>query len=116
MNSPVLSSDDVPLAGTATNAVRLAILFLLLYFCFLIIRPFIPLVLWGAIIAVAIYPLHTKFTAKPTPRLVPTAFIVSMAAIAAAGPVRKRRTSVPLGESGCDRSLIAVTDSSQPSP
>ena len=64
MNSPVPSSDDGHFAGTATNAVRLAILFLLLYYCFLIIAPFIPLVLWGAIIAVAVYPLHTKFTAK----------------------------------------------------
>ena len=64
MNSPVPSSDDGRFGETATIAIRLAILFLLLYFCFLIIAPFIPLVMWGAIMAVAIYPLHTKFAAK----------------------------------------------------
>ncbi len=64
MNNPVPSSDSGAFEATATNAVRLGILFLLLYWCFLIIAPFVPLVLWGAIIAVAVYPLHTKLTAK----------------------------------------------------
>ena len=64
MNSPAVSSDDRNFEDTATNAIRLGILFLLLYWCFLIIAPFVPLVIWGAILAVAVYPLHTKLTSK----------------------------------------------------
>ena len=82
MNSPVQSSDDGHFAGTATNAVRLAILFLLLYYCFLIIAPFVPLVLWGAIIAVALYPLHIKFTAKLGNRGKLSATLLSLIALA----------------------------------
>ncbi len=64
MNSSTPSGDNGSFGNTATNAVRLGILFLLLYWCFLIIGPFIHLVVWGAIIAVAVYPLHTKFSAR----------------------------------------------------
>jgi predicted PurR-regulated permease PerM len=63
MNNSMSSAGDREFQKSATNAVRLGILFLLLYWCFLIIAPFIPLVLWGAIMAVAIYPLHQKLTA-----------------------------------------------------
>jgi predicted PurR-regulated permease PerM len=41
-------------------AVRLGLLLLLATWCFKIIEPFIVLVMWGVIIAVAIYPLFTK--------------------------------------------------------
>jgi len=41
-------------------AIRLGLLFLLISFCLDIIRPFVLPVMWGVIIAVAIYPLFTK--------------------------------------------------------
>lgn len=51
---------------TSTNraieiAIRLALIFLIVLLCFKIIEPFIVLVVWGAIIAVAIFPLYNKF-------------------------------------------------------
>ena len=43
-------------------AIKLTALAGILVCCFQIIHPFIMIVLWGAIIAVALYPLHTKLT------------------------------------------------------
>jgi predicted PurR-regulated permease PerM len=64
MNSPLSSNGEQNFEDTATNAIRLGILFMLLYWCFLIIAPFVHLVVWGAILAVAIFPVHTKLTLK----------------------------------------------------
>ncbi|NOQ14427.1 MAG: AI-2E family transporter [Methyloprofundus sp.] len=41
-------------------AIRLALVFLLIALCFEIIKPFMIIVVWGIIIAVAIYPLYNK--------------------------------------------------------
>jgi predicted PurR-regulated permease PerM len=40
--------------------IRIGLLMLLIYWCYSIVRPFIMPVLWGVIIAVAIYPIFTK--------------------------------------------------------
>ena len=42
-------------------AIRLGLLLLLAFWCFDIVKPFILPVMWGVIIAVAIYPLFVKF-------------------------------------------------------
>ena len=42
--------------------VKTALVFLIIYLCFLIFKPFMLPVIWGIIIAVAIYPLHVKLT------------------------------------------------------
>ena len=47
-------------ANTIEASVRLGLLLLLATWCFNIITPFIVPVVWGVIIAVAIYPLFTK--------------------------------------------------------
>jgi predicted PurR-regulated permease PerM len=44
-------------------AIRIGLVVLLVLWCFNIVKPFIMVVLWGAIIAVAIYPLFLKFSA-----------------------------------------------------
>lgn len=44
-------------------AIQIGLLFLLASWCIDIIRPFIGIIAWAAIIAVAIYPLHTKLAA-----------------------------------------------------
>jgi predicted PurR-regulated permease PerM len=42
----------------AETAIRIGVLALLLFWCFLIVKPFIVTIAWGAIIAVAIYPAY----------------------------------------------------------
>jgi predicted PurR-regulated permease PerM len=44
-------------------AIRIGLVVLLVIWCFNIVKPFMLVVLWGAIIAVAIYPLFMKFSA-----------------------------------------------------
>jgi predicted PurR-regulated permease PerM len=46
--------------NTIEAAIRLGLLLLLATWCFMIIRPFVEPVMWGVIIAVAIYPLFVK--------------------------------------------------------
>ena len=43
-------------------AIKLAAITLILFWCFQIIKPFILLVIWGAIMAVALFPVHKKLT------------------------------------------------------
>jgi predicted PurR-regulated permease PerM len=45
-------------------AIRIALLFLLLYWCYGIIKPFIDIMLWSVIFAVAQYPLYSWFRKK----------------------------------------------------
>ena len=44
-------------------AIRLVLLFLLVFFCYLIVHPFIMLLMWAVIIAVAVFPLFTRLRA-----------------------------------------------------
>jgi len=45
-------------------AIKIGVLALLIGWCFLILKPFISPVIWGVIIAVAVYPLYTWLKAK----------------------------------------------------
>ncbi len=58
MSDSALTPGTAGFYQTALTALRLGLIFLVVYWCYQIVAPFIPLVLWGAIIAVAIYPLH----------------------------------------------------------
>ena len=44
-------------------AIRISLIALLVYWCFLIFKPFLIPVLWAIIISVAVYPLYLKFEA-----------------------------------------------------
>ena len=43
-------------------AIRLALVFLIIYLCFAIIKPFFIMVIWGVVIAVAIFPIYNKLS------------------------------------------------------
>lgn len=47
---------------TLKSALHIGFIFILLLISFLIFKPFLLLVIWGIIIAVAFYPLHKRFT------------------------------------------------------
>ena len=67
---------------TALDALRLGSVLLAVYWCFRILAPFIPLVLWGAIIAVAIYPLHRKLAARLGNRTKLSATLITLLGLA----------------------------------
>ena len=62
MNSPVNSNNST--AQAIEIAIRLGLIFLILAWCLQILTPFISIVAWGAIIAVAIYNPYLKLVDK----------------------------------------------------
>ena len=62
-------------------AIKLGALAILIGWCFLILRPFVSLVVWGIIIAVAVYPLHIRLAAILGNRPRPAAAIMTIAAL-----------------------------------
>jgi predicted PurR-regulated permease PerM len=63
---------------TAHNVLRLGALLIMVYWCYQILAPFIPLVLWGAIMAVAAYPLYRKLAARLGNRMKLSATLVTL--------------------------------------
>ncbi|HYQ70868.1 MAG TPA: AI-2E family transporter [Gammaproteobacteria bacterium] len=64
MNTIPETTDDAVFQRRALEAaIRIGLVVLLVMWCFNIIRPFVMPILWGVIIAVAIYPLHMKISA-----------------------------------------------------
>ncbi len=47
-----------------TSFIQIAVVTLIVYWCFRILAPFFNIVVWGMLIAVALYPVHQKISAK----------------------------------------------------
>jgi predicted PurR-regulated permease PerM len=57
MNEPDKITQEKAYTGPAIDiAIRIGVIALLIALCFLILRPFISLVIWGTILAIALYP------------------------------------------------------------
>lgn len=63
MNSSTATSNKERFRETTLTVIRLFSIFLIIYWCYKILSPFIPLIVWGAIIAIALYPLQLKLSA-----------------------------------------------------
>jgi len=81
-NSSRSDEDKVFHARTMDAAIRISLLALLILWCFQIVRPFIMPVLWGAIMAVAIYPLFVKAYTAFGGRQKLTATLITLLALA----------------------------------
>jgi len=68
-------------------AIRLALLAALIYWCFVLVRPFIPILAWSVVLAVALYPLYAWLSDHigHRPKLAAT-FITVVAAAIVLGP------------------------------
>ncbi len=56
--------DSNPIIRTAETAIRLALFFLILYWCYSIIKPFTDILLWSVIFAVAFFPMYNRMQLK----------------------------------------------------
>ena len=56
--------DQKFLANAMASFLQIGALLVLLFWCFNIIKPFIGIMVWAVIIAVAVYPLHVSLAAK----------------------------------------------------
>ena len=83
MDSVTESPDDRQYhARIMDAAIRISLLALLVLWCFNIIKPFIMPVLWGAIMAVAIYPLFTMAQTRLGGRQKLAATLITLVALA----------------------------------
>jgi predicted PurR-regulated permease PerM len=78
MSDSASTSDKGGFNQSAVNALRLGLLFLIVYWCYRIVAPFIPLVAWGVIIAVAIYPLYSNLAERLGNRIKLSATLVTL--------------------------------------
>jgi len=78
MSDSASTSDKGGFDQMAISALRLGLIFLVVYWCYKIVAPFVPLVLWGAIIAVAIYPVHLKLAARLGNRMKLSATLITL--------------------------------------
>jgi len=63
-NSKQSSKDQAFVRRSLAAAIQIGLIFLMASWCLKIIFPFLGLVAWAAIIAVALYPMHLKLSAK----------------------------------------------------
>ena len=70
------------LANAMASFLQIGALLVLLTWCFTIVRPFIGIVAWAMIIAIAIYPLHVSLTARLGDRQKLSAFLFVLAGLA----------------------------------
>lgn len=83
MSDSIKSSDDkVFEARVLETAIHIGLLVLLLWWCFNIVRPFILPILWGAIFAVALYPVFLKLKSFLGGREKLTATLMTLVALA----------------------------------
>ena len=80
MNSDQPSANSAFVERALEAAIRIGLVFLLISWCFTIVRPFIIPIVWGLIIAVAAYPGYLWVEAKlgGRPRLAATLFTLFM--------------------------------------
>jgi predicted PurR-regulated permease PerM len=95
-------------ATTIDLAIRLGFVGLLAYWSFRVIAPFLTIGLWSAILAVALYPLHTWF-AKRLNATLAAALTTMLCLMVVIGPV----TWLGLGMIGGIRWLVAGLESGQ---
>jgi predicted PurR-regulated permease PerM len=77
------ASSTSPIGGDAIHlAIRLGLLAGLVYWSYLLVQPFIPILLWGAILTVALYPVHQHLARWLGGRPVLSAVIVTLLSLA----------------------------------
>ncbi len=74
--------------GWADVAIRLALIALVVYWSFILLRPFIAILIWSAILSVALYPIYLLLKRAFGGRATPAAFLLTtIALIVILGPI-----------------------------
>ncbi|MBY5992707.1 AI-2E family transporter [Ferrimonas balearica] len=80
--SPVPQDDRVIERQVIEAMIKLGFIAILLIWCFQIVRPFLVPVLWAALLAVALYPMHLGLTAKLGGKAKLSATIITLVGLA----------------------------------
>jgi predicted PurR-regulated permease PerM len=77
------ASPPAPIGGDSVHlAIRLGLLAGLVYWSYLLVQPFIPILLWGAILTVALYPVHQHLARWLGGRPILSSIIVTLLSLA----------------------------------
>ncbi len=76
-DSPVPAKITLPHNKVVFYALQLVALSLLLYYCYGVIEPFVLLIVWGAILAVTLYPLHKMLSRRLNNRKALSAILIT---------------------------------------
>jgi len=76
------SVDQKFLANAMASFIQILAVLLLLYWCLLIVSPFISIVIWGLIISIAVYPAHVALTARLGGRAKRSAIVIVLIGLA----------------------------------
>jgi predicted PurR-regulated permease PerM len=68
-------------SGWADIAIRLALAALVVYWSFFLLRPFIAILIWAAVLSVALYPIYLWLKRVLGGRSTPTSFILTLLAL-----------------------------------
>ncbi len=83
------SVDGKFLANSMASFLQIGAVLILLYGCYLIVSPFLPIVIWGVILSVALYPVHTALSARLGGREKLAAWVIVLISLAV--------ISIPIG-------------------
>ena len=78
MSNSASTSSKAGFYLTALATIRIGVLLVVFYWCYQILAPFVPLILWGAILAVAMYPIHRKLAARLGDRINISATLITL--------------------------------------
>ena len=81
-NAESSTIDNKFLANAMASFIQIGALLVLLMWCFNIVRPFLGIIIWGIIISIAVYPLHTSLTAKLGGREKTSAVVITLIGLA----------------------------------
>ncbi len=82
MSEPV-QSDEISFRRNVMNSfIEIAAVVILVGYCMKVLTPFFGIVLWGVVLSVAVYPLHTGLTAKLGGRAKTSAFVIGVVGLA----------------------------------
>lgn len=83
MVEPIASQmENLFVRNAVEAAIRIGLLWLLALFCFRILEPFIPMVIWAAIIAIALHPVYRSLCEGLRGRRVSAAILLTLACLA----------------------------------
>ncbi len=83
MASPISDADERRFSrNMMTSFIQIATLVILVYACLVILRPFVAIIVWGIILAVAVFPLHGSLTAALGGRAKWSATLITLVGLA----------------------------------
>ena len=103
--------------GWADVAIRLALAAIIVYWSFLLLRPFIPILIWAAILSVAMHPIYLWLKGVLGGRCTLTSFLLTvLALVVILGPVSALGSALVSNLSGIAASISEGTITVPPPP